>query len=1365
MKKILFFASALAGLFLAASCQQENLEPVVQGGVTYEISIPEALQTKGEGGHATYDLYYEVYKTVDPAKLADSQTQPLFKDNVIMTGNKHKLSLDLLNDQDYTVLFWANKETTAYFDATNLREVKVNDADETKLGIQVVANSDDRDAFCGIDQIHQDGVQSKSVELKRPFAQINIATLVNAVDYDITPVSSEVIVKNIPVSYNVFKGEPVGDAVEVTYTNSDVPDGYLTINSKSYKKVAMNYALVPATQDNSATVEVTYDVTTANGVVSNTIPNVPVKKNYRTNIIGNLLTSKADYDIFIDADFNDDVPAAADVFTVSTDEELKVALQSEAEVINIILGADLNVSQSTIRAIGTANTEKILIDGAKSLTKAASAEAYTLNIETSYDAVVNTVNPEAQLVLKNLNLTSSKAEGTWDVYDIQFKGDVEFENVNALKSIAFVGENKTAVLKNVTISESHDYYALWISTKGMNVEWTGGAINSDGRGIKIDEQYVAQPAATTLKVTGVDFNTKAKGAIMVKSSAPVSIEVSDINIEDVAADPINAVWVDEDAEEHFDLVTVKGAIKVQEGSKDVPVVVTNAEELKAAIKAANNTEFTNIYLRPATYTGAFDIDAKSVKLIGEDKTTTIIDGLVHGLDFSHVHLTNITLTNATPATSESARNNADNYCLGAYVTDFVIEDCVFNVNNTGAAAGKGAINIYANRSDYKTSEIDGVQYDLVIRNTTFNCNGERPIRGKTNSYIEGCTFNDQYRYAIQFQGNSGLATETVTFINNKIVNPCATSGEAFAAGVSISKSQLLEDAAFNIYGNTLESTTFEDLKFVYDNHDNVKITTCTLNGTPIVAGQCMPVDNETNEVLAEIAYTYDEASKTYTVYTARGLKWVAAQVNATTPYTPTIFDDATVQLANDIDLNNEEWIPIGDDRFERTEWHGVFDGQGYKVYNVKITKKTDRDDENKSSYGLFGNVKGTVKNLTVENVSISGAPKFIGALVGRLNDGLIENCHVKNASLECNNWTIGGVVGQWNNGVIRGCSIEESTIKGYAGVGAIAGLALNTGERTLEDCSVNDCAIVANGSFGGNFDKMFGTVLGATYNGGLVVNLNKCSVENTTVKEQPSKALYGYRAEGDVVKINGTVINDDTIVITTAEELVAATTIKAGQTVVLMSDIDLSGVEFGGLSAFHPENNNTFDGLGHTVSNWTNESGASDMGFIKGWVGTIKNVTLKNVHLKTSGRSAILAGNVYSNIDNCHLVECTLEDSYWACGLIAGLYNSGNITNCSVDGCNVQSNGGTGGIVGVINESAGERNVENCVVKNTTVNNLGSYGESYSGGLVCGMLNADSATYRFNNCTLENNTKEGNYVGDLFYSAGDETVYVDGVQQ
>ena len=71
-------------------------------------------------------------------------------------------------------------------------------------------------------------------------------------------------------------------------------------------------------------------------------------------------------------------------------------------------------------------------------------------------------------------------------------------------------------------------------------------------------------------------------------------------------------------------------------------------------------------------------------------------------------------------------------------------------------------------------------------------------------------------------------------MNNTIVDPCKTSGEAYVASVSISKSQLIEDAAFIIEGNT-------DAKFVYDNNDNVKITTCTLNGTLIAAGQCVSI--------------------------------------------------------------------------------------------------------------------------------------------------------------------------------------------------------------------------------------------------------------------------------------------------------------------------------------------------------------------------------------------------------------------------------------------------------------------------------------------------------------------------------------------
>ena len=295
MKKILLFVSALAGLFLAASCQQENLEPEVKGGVTYEISLPTAPQTKGEGGYTTYDLHYEVYKTADADALATADL--LFEKTVPMEGNTKTLTLDLLNDQDYTVLFWANKSgantNAEYFDLTDLRKVKVKTA---------TANNDNRDAFCGMDQLVQhDGAQSKTVELKRPFAQINIATLVPTVaqiGYDVTPTHSYVKVSSIPKTFNVFTGLPTEEAtVPVEFSTSDepatVPTGDLEVNgSDEYDWVAMNYILVP-----ESVVEVYYEITTKNGVVKNTIPNVPVKKNYRTNIIGNLLTSKATYTI------------------------------------------------------------------------------------------------------------------------------------------------------------------------------------------------------------------------------------------------------------------------------------------------------------------------------------------------------------------------------------------------------------------------------------------------------------------------------------------------------------------------------------------------------------------------------------------------------------------------------------------------------------------------------------------------------------------------------------------------------------------------------------------------------------------------------------------------------------------------------------------------------------------------------------------------------------------------------------------------------------------------------------------------------------------------------------------------------------
>ena len=150
MKKILLFASALAGLFLAGSCQKENFESA-GNTVTFTVEAPGAIATKGTinagatiaDGTNVNEVHYEVYKNVEGVDhaLLDPASEPMAKGVVAMENKKANINLDLLQDQKYTVIFWAQVAGADHYDTSDLRCI------ELTQNHQVDANDESRAAF------------------------------------------------------------------------------------------------------------------------------------------------------------------------------------------------------------------------------------------------------------------------------------------------------------------------------------------------------------------------------------------------------------------------------------------------------------------------------------------------------------------------------------------------------------------------------------------------------------------------------------------------------------------------------------------------------------------------------------------------------------------------------------------------------------------------------------------------------------------------------------------------------------------------------------------------------------------------------------------------------------------------------------------------------------------------------------------------------------------------------------------------------------------------------------------------------------------------------------------------------------------
>lgn len=628
-KKLFLGMFAAAGMLLATSCSNDELDVVQSGNeaqVTFSLAAEGGIATRAISDGTGADLLYYAIFDADGKLITTingSTAGLLKKEDAFPNGSKEdNVEVTLAKGQKYTAVFWAQDEDCKAYTVSA-------ETDGLKVAVDYEGNNNDetRDAFFKTVEFTVNGNQTIDVELKRPFAQINVGVYKTdweaAVKSGIEIEKSSVVIKDAATSINLLTGE-VGDEttdVEVSYLSNTIPNEDLKVDlngdkdyddeNEKYKWLSMSYILVADRnadnvngvlgdeRDALESLQYTFSPKSGNEITfGDGLNSVPVQRNWRTNILGQILTGNIEFNIRINPIFDGDINVDAPTSEVKSDAQaLAAALTANKEDILVVLGADVDLPISSLGSqtsgsgeykLGGADTKNITID----------LNGKTLNFTTSYMSAIGANNPDATITIKNGTVTSTgNSATTWNINDVTFANcNYVIENVTFNKEVALTNAGKSVTMNDVTINGTGDYYALWISAKGQTVKVDNLKINTSGRGIKIDEQYVGAPAKVTLDISNSTFKTTKKAAIMVKSVEGADITVSDIDISNVTADKVFAVWVDEDAKANADKVVVNGALMKVEGDNAV-IGAASTEELANATIGNNAT----IYLAAGDY--------------------------------------------------------------------------------------------------------------------------------------------------------------------------------------------------------------------------------------------------------------------------------------------------------------------------------------------------------------------------------------------------------------------------------------------------------------------------------------------------------------------------------------------------------------------------------------------------------------------------------------------------------------------------------------------------------------------------------------------------------------------------------------------
>lgn len=747
MKKLIYSLFALAALALTnTSCSDELENGASANGnevaVSFKVELENAVGSRaiGDGTSAKY-LAFAVYKEAVNDTI-DNEVEALRQDNIEVNSETLTATVTtrLVKGQTYNFIFWAQNEKTktgtdaapvykgTYYDVKDLRNIEVlYDTNNS-----IAANDEKRDAFYAVEkELKITGPINETITLKRPFAQVNVGTkigsLAEAATAETTITKSKMVIKGVASKLHPYSGK-VSEAKDVTYTLANIPESNHTdlvgdlkdVKDVDYEYLSMNYILVndqdPGTANKidgtkKGLVNATFEVWEANATKAvNTfeIPNVPVQRNWRTNIIGDILSETVTFNIVIDPKFDTDENGEDHNYVLA--KKLAYAFANGGEVT-----LDKDVETSHTMEVAEGKNVVLNLNGKTINNK--NIKATTENPTPNYDVII---------VRKDATLT--------------INGEGVIEALTGNDGYAVIVEG-TLIINGGTfkagIDENGEANAVIYARGNGKIIVNGGTFpNGASSGFVLNKKD-ADRATTTIEVTGGTFtgfnpgNNAAEGAgtnFLAKGYKAENIGT--------AAAPIYQVVVDPTADADGNLALTNNGLLMN------TVNVNNGVMDGHGFTLTVSENLTSNHL----VKGKGDATIKNLTIEGDgeyydtDKSTRALyfDGTMGDIIISNVHVSGVGYALNVNSSNGSGKLNVSNSTLVGWSSfAAVFTEAKFTNVHFGI----------------------GTYFDA---NSMFN-GGIRPYM---TTVFENCTFEAGYTISCTEIG----ASESLTFKNCKVGN-------------------------------------------------------------------------------------------------------------------------------------------------------------------------------------------------------------------------------------------------------------------------------------------------------------------------------------------------------------------------------------------------------------------------------------------------------------------------------------------------------------------------------------------------------------------------------------------------------------------